>query len=120
MLAHEFAALRTTPISTAVTVGAPTWAEIVLEIWMFATANDVRAGINLSGATISAPAAPQLGAVGWVSAPSGSTAANKQIARKLIVLNAGVTTVTAQAMRTSTGTQTVSHPVLSVTPIRAA
>lgn len=112
--ATTYADLPSTPVTTTFTLPAACWVEIKAEAWLVAVTNDIRMSINVTGATTVAPATPAHGSVGFVSAPVGSAAASKQIATRTVKLNAGENTVEIQAMRATSGTQTVSYPVLTV------
>lgn len=113
--ATSFAALPSA-VHTTLTLPAACWVEMTAAAWLTAVTNDVRMGINVSGATTSAANAPQHGATGYASAGGGSG----QTAHKVLKLNAGSNTIRIHAMRTSSGTQTVAYPVLTVTPLRWA
>lgn len=116
----SYAALPTT-VTMTLTLAAPCWVDIEAEAQLFAAAsNTVSMGINLSGATTSAPASPQVGSAGFVSASATSAAGAGQRAHKTLQLSAGANVITIHANRAGSGTVTVTGPVLTVTPLRWA
>ncbi len=119
IVATSYAVLPTT-VTTTLTLAAPCWVVIEAEAQLFAATNTVSMGVNVSGATTSAPASPQVGATGFVSATVSAAAAAGQRAHKTLQLNAGANVITIHAMRAVSGTQTITGPVLTVTPLRWA
>lgn len=101
----------------------PAIVNFVLSAWLSLPADtQIRSGIQLSGATTSAPNVPGWGNTGYYQNNGTSVIGLTMIAQKTILCNAGNTTVTPVAYRGGAGTGNVgfNYAVLQITPIRWA
>jgi hypothetical protein len=89
---------------------------VTLGAWMIASTGDIRVGIQLSGATVQAPEAPNWGQVMYLANGGGIT--NQTTCQKIIQVNAGSTTFTAVGRQTGGGTKQCNYATLQVAPIR--
>lgn len=114
--AGSFAALPSGPVSASLTLPAAAWVEAEASMWMTGAAStDVRAGIDISGATTSAPDADEWGEV----AQQAGAVSSEHAARRLIQCNSGTNTFTVQAYRASgSGTVNVNYVRLKIKAIQ--
>lgn len=112
--ATAFAAV---PSVSAITINftRPAWVQVNLSFWGVASVGDEYVGINVTGATLSAPAEPVWGASAYVAAVAGT---QHRMATKTILCNAGSTTFTAQAYQTGGGVKRVNNSLFQVIPLR--
>lgn len=103
------------PVKRDVTVTRPSLALVTYGATVVRSAPiDVRAGVQLSGATVQGPQLPDWGAVLWVTAttPAGGVSLS---AVKLVNLAAGTTTLEMVAYRgAEAGSVNVNYPVVQV------
>jgi microcystin-dependent protein len=109
-------------------IGRAMWVQIDFGAWMtcLGAGNDIRVGIELSGATVLSPPTGPGGQADWgqstlyantLTAPSGSTLSGS--ARKTVKLNPGITTFTMKAYRLNTaGATSVNYPSCTISPQR--
>jgi hypothetical protein len=102
------------------TLNLPAPARVRLEshMWMVLTAagTGLRAGINVTGATVSAPEAPTAGAAAILTAIAATI---KMVAFKEIDFAAGESTITLQARRDAgSGAAAVNYPYLGYQVVR--
>lgn len=115
----------TTPVDVpgldTIVIDAPEamWVDLRFKAWMVASAGETRASIVLTGATASGWPLVQHANTLYVSAADSAVTAPRMVAQAF-KLNAGVTTIKAQAYYSTTGTHQVSYPVLEVVPLRWA
>jgi len=113
--ATSFAAI---PNLAAITINfaRPALVLVTLGAWMVASTGDIRAGIQLSGATVQAANVPNWGQVMYLAGVTGGTVQNS--CQKLIQVNAGSTTFTGVAYQSGGGTKQINYSTLQVAPIR--
>lgn len=93
----------------------PCWVQVTLGAWVVATVGEIRAGINVSGATTQPPNQPGWGNTIYQSFDNANTVS--QQVTKLILCNAGTTTFTAQAYQAGGGTKQLNYSVLMAAPL---
>lgn len=123
--ATSFSVLPTTTCTAVIVNSHPSASMLTLVsygAWMAAsTANDVRAALDFSGATVIAPGIGGGAAVGWGEIPlvSTTTASAHQGATITVELAPGTTTVKMYAYRSAaSGTHTVNYPTIRLVPLR--
>lgn len=99
-------------VSLGVTLPAKAKVEIVGQAWGAVNASAIRFGVLASGATSIEENIPAWGSVAYLSTGSG-TVGGTLIARKVVELNSGTTTLSLRAYRGTTGTASVNYPVLT-------
>lgn len=99
-------------VSLAVTLPAKAKVEIVGQGWGAVSASALRFGVLASGATSIEENSPAWGATGYLSTSTGTTGATL-IARKVVELNSGTTTLSLRAYRGTAGTASLNYPMLT-------
>ena len=94
----------------------PCWVELTLGAWVVASAGEIRAGINVTGATVQAPNQPAWGNTIYQTPGITSGTASQQCT-KMILCAAGTTTFTAQAYQAGGGTKRMNYAMLQASPM---
>ncbi len=123
--ATAFAVLPTTTCTATITNPHPTANMLTLVTWgawmAAATANDVRAALDFSGATVIAAGIGGGGAIGWGEILIASTTlpAVHESSTITVELAPGTTTIKMYAYRSAaSGTQNVNYPTIRAVPLR--
>jgi hypothetical protein len=104
---------------TTLTLTRPAWVFVAFSGWLVKTAaSDLRAGVNITGATTSAESDPTWSQVLYSGA--NSTAFGGTVtATKTLKFGAGTTTVRMRAyLAAAGGTNSINYPRISLTPLR--
>ena len=122
IVAASFSALPTNRVNANVTNPHPTLnmlCMVSVSAWMSASAPDVRASVDFSGATTIAAGVGGSGALGWGEVITcGTTASNQYSATYPVKLAPGTTTCEIFAYRTGAGSVAVNYATLRITPLR--
>lgn len=98
----------------------PAIVQLTVAAWLNATEGEIRAGVNLTGATTMLPNEPAWGQSLYYK-DSGPNVSQQGSATKTVLVNPGETTFTVQAYRVgTTGVKAMAYVALEVTPLRYA
>lgn len=93
----------------------PAWVQVSLGAWVVASAGEMRAGINVTGATTQAPNEPNWGNTIYQSFDNANTVS--QQVHKILLCGAGTTTFTAQAYQSGGGTKQFNYSMMVAAPL---
>lgn len=94
----------------------PAWVTVLLGAWVVASAGELRAGVNVTGATTQAPNVPNWGNTVYQSFDNANGVS--QQVQKTVLCGAGTTTFTAQAYQTGGGTKQFNYSMFQAIPLR--
>ena len=118
IVATSFANLPGSNLTATLVFDKPTIVLAVVSAWVVkTTANDIRVGLLVSGATSSTESQPNWGNVMWSSAEG--TLDSQFTISKVLICAAGSNVFTVKAY-VSTGSAAVNYPSLQLLPIRSA
>lgn len=100
----------------SMTFSRPCWVELTFGAWVIASTGDIRAGINVTGATTQPPNVPAWGNTIYQT-PGLTTGTASQQCSKMVLCAAGTTTFTAQAYQSGGGTKRMNYAMLQASPM---
>lgn len=101
--------------SVTLSFARPAWVQCVMSAWAVATVGDVRAAIDISGATVWAPNYPNWGSVLYAA---NNPYTNQLFSMKTVLVNAGSTTFTPKAYQSGGGVKQINYASMQIIPIR--